>query len=95
KLKQEMVKQAIHNSQQLDRLMEMPVTVQMRNKIIKTASPSPPPLSHPPPAYKQVINQTGNTLQLVTEAIIQLGELGDWAHPDHLGHQRMEILKTG
>ncbi|CAH2307782.1 Hypothetical predicted protein [Pelobates cultripes] len=74
KLKQEMVRQAIQNSQQLDRLMEMPVTVQMRNKIIKTA----------PPAYKQVIvtllkNQTGNSLQLVTEAIMQLRESGDWA----------------
>ncbi|CAH2295284.1 Hypothetical predicted protein, partial [Pelobates cultripes] len=74
KLKQEIVQQAIQNSQQLERVMEMPVTVQMRNKIIKTAHP----------AYKQVtmtllINQTGNPLQLVTEAIMQLGDLGDWA----------------
>ncbi|CAH2283952.1 Hypothetical predicted protein, partial [Pelobates cultripes] len=40
KLKQQMVTQAIQNSQQLDRLMEIPVTVQIRNKIIKTAPPA-------------------------------------------------------
>uniref|UniRef100_A0A8C8EDA4 Uncharacterized protein n=1 Tax=Otus sunia TaxID=257818 RepID=A0A8C8EDA4_9STRI len=57
-------------------MMRHPLSVTMRNKMIKTA----------PPAYKNVImtlliNETGNPLCNVIEKIQQLGDLGEWDSP--------------
>ena len=54
-------------------LNEMPLSVQVQNKLIKTV----------PPTYKQIItilllNETENPISTLADKIMQLADLGDW-----------------
>ncbi|XP_041431051.1 Friend virus susceptibility protein 1-like [Xenopus laevis] len=76
RIKEEGMKTAVFVGQ-ADQVLDTPLTVQIRNKMIKLA----------PPAYKNVImtllvNETGQPLQHVIESIRELGDLGDWGPTD-------------
>ena len=72
RLKEEAMKSAIFVGH-ADEMSHMPLTVQMRNKIFKTA----------PPSYKRVIltlllSETGVPINEVIDKVCQMGDIGEW-----------------
>uniref|UniRef100_A0A8C0EDP0 Uncharacterized protein n=1 Tax=Bubo bubo TaxID=30461 RepID=A0A8C0EDP0_BUBBB len=81
RMKEEGMKAAIFLGD-ADIMTQCPLSVTMRNRVIKTA----------PPAYKNVImtlliNETGNPLSEVIEKVQQLRDLGEWGPRGSAGNR--------